>query len=629
MEPKKQVIKILIAAHKKAELPQNALFLPVEGGAALHAQHPGYQRDDERENISEKNPFYSELSVIYWGWKNVEADYCGLMHYRRYLSFSDKRYPVSRDGRKMILLPAVSQSIYAEYGLTDEEKMRQIIEANDIIVAESQNVGQIMTPHHTRRHTVHGHYEDHENVITKMSDINLTLEIAKKKFPKVAKSIDDYMAQKWYLGYNMFILKKPLYDDLCAFMFDTLFEVEKQINIQNYGQQMARVYGYLAEILSSIYIYHLRKTQPDLKVAEKQMIFIKNADSNDALNPIEDAVPIVFNLTSSKAVRRHPVLFLPSFKTFLEQVSPQKKYDVLIAYHDRWLSDFFKAEIQRMAAEHDAVTLRFVNFENELYKLGISRNGDLEIRFLAAWIFPKYQSILMFEWSCLFFEDPSTVFSIGIDENKWIGASQDLFIEGQLNDYIPQKRKLFERVGIKRENLHNGDVMYLNLEKQRDKSSVSKATEGATKISGERHLTLAEKTTCFFGDKIDSIPQKWNYVLETDEGMGYMLSLAPLRLYQDFQKVKRYHEGIGHFEEYAINRFSETQFSSYYWGVAKKIPTYPLLLRYAFKTRKSGPELRDKLLQIAPEESAFRRFTEILLPRDSKRRTFIRRIFRI
>ena len=60
-------IKILVAAHKQCEMPKSDVYLPVQVGKALHPDLDlGYQPDNEGENISEKNPYYSELTAIYW-----------------------------------------------------------------------------------------------------------------------------------------------------------------------------------------------------------------------------------------------------------------------------------------------------------------------------------------------------------------------------------------------------------------------------------------------------------------------------------------------------------------------------------------------------------------------------------
>ena len=53
-----------------------------------HATHEdaGYLADDTGDNISAKNCYYSELTGLYWVWKNVkDPDYVGVCHYRRYL----------------------------------------------------------------------------------------------------------------------------------------------------------------------------------------------------------------------------------------------------------------------------------------------------------------------------------------------------------------------------------------------------------------------------------------------------------------------------------------------------------------------------------------------------------------
>ena len=81
-------IKMIVATHKKYQMPKDKMYLPIQVGAK-GKEDLGYQKDNEGENISSKNPYYSELTGLYWAWKNLDADYIGLSHYRRY--FSEKK----------------------------------------------------------------------------------------------------------------------------------------------------------------------------------------------------------------------------------------------------------------------------------------------------------------------------------------------------------------------------------------------------------------------------------------------------------------------------------------------------------------------------------------------------------
>ena len=58
----------------------------------------GYCLDDELEdNISFKNPYYCELTTLYWGWKkDIAAEWIGLVHYRRYFySLQDNKLGIT------------------------------------------------------------------------------------------------------------------------------------------------------------------------------------------------------------------------------------------------------------------------------------------------------------------------------------------------------------------------------------------------------------------------------------------------------------------------------------------------------------------------------------------------------
>ena len=76
-------IRVIVATHKACDIAQDPLYLPVHVGAA-GKEDIGFTRDDSGDNISEKNPHFCELTGLYWAWKNLDDDYIGLCHYRRY-----------------------------------------------------------------------------------------------------------------------------------------------------------------------------------------------------------------------------------------------------------------------------------------------------------------------------------------------------------------------------------------------------------------------------------------------------------------------------------------------------------------------------------------------------------------
>ena len=66
----------------------DGVFRPIHVGRALADRPLDITGDDTGENISSLNPSFCELTAIFWAWKNdSDADWVGLMHYRRFLAF--------------------------------------------------------------------------------------------------------------------------------------------------------------------------------------------------------------------------------------------------------------------------------------------------------------------------------------------------------------------------------------------------------------------------------------------------------------------------------------------------------------------------------------------------------------
>lgn len=81
---------IIVATHKPYWVPDDPMYLPVQMG---HAVHPacGYIGDDTGDNISERNANFCELTGLYWAAHNIDSDYIGIVHYRRYFASRRKK----------------------------------------------------------------------------------------------------------------------------------------------------------------------------------------------------------------------------------------------------------------------------------------------------------------------------------------------------------------------------------------------------------------------------------------------------------------------------------------------------------------------------------------------------------
>ena len=78
-------MKIIVAAHKEYWMPEDPVYMPMHVGRAISAPLP-YCGDDNGDHISGKNRTFCELTAIYWAWKNLDDDFIGLCHYRRYFA---------------------------------------------------------------------------------------------------------------------------------------------------------------------------------------------------------------------------------------------------------------------------------------------------------------------------------------------------------------------------------------------------------------------------------------------------------------------------------------------------------------------------------------------------------------
>lgn len=234
-------IKILVAAHKPYWMPDDDVYLPIQVGAA-GKESLGWQRDDEGDNISAKNPNYCELTALYWAWKNLDADYIGLCHYRRY--FTRKEVHSTEAKKAQILTGTEWEALLNQCPVAVPDKRKYYIETNE-------------------SHYKHAHHPE---------GLDAMKAIIQVEYPEYLLSYETVMQRTWAHMFNMFVMRKDLYDEYMQWMFSILLELEKRLDITDWSAYEARVFGFVSELLLDIWLEksQLSYTEQNVSFLEKQ-----------------------------------------------------------------------------------------------------------------------------------------------------------------------------------------------------------------------------------------------------------------------------------------------------------------------------------------------------------------------
>ncbi len=211
---------IYIVTHKEFDQPRMEGYKSLLVGA-YKGHIFGDCFDDNGENISRKNANYCELTGLYWIWKNIDDDYKGIVHYRRYFSNS-----ISRNK------------------FLSEKSVKTKLKKYDFIVPNRVNIFIPLLEQ------LSSAYQDYPSV---MGKIRLSLE---KHYPEYLKTYDDYMAGTETYFCNMLICKRELFDEYCEWLFTILFEIESQVDMTGYNDYQKRLFGFISERLLGVWIKH-------------------------------------------------------------------------------------------------------------------------------------------------------------------------------------------------------------------------------------------------------------------------------------------------------------------------------------------------------------------------------------
>ena len=168
----------------------------------------------------------TELTGLYWAWKNLDADYIGLAHYRRHFSLHKTRDPF--DG---VLKYSDIEPLLGKKELFIPKKRRYYID------------------------TLYNHYK-HTHYISQLDE---TRRIIEELYPDYIPSFDNVVNRTWGHMFNMMIMKRGMLNDYCTWLFAILFELEKRVSegkvdMPELSDFQARFYGRVSEIIFNVWL---------------------------------------------------------------------------------------------------------------------------------------------------------------------------------------------------------------------------------------------------------------------------------------------------------------------------------------------------------------------------------------
>nr|WP_319490115.1 DUF4422 domain-containing protein [uncultured Caproiciproducens sp.] len=230
-----------MAFHKDYWTPKDTVYFPVWCGACRQPDVAtyGFQRDDVGNSISDRNPSFCELTALYWAWKNMDTEYLGLVHYRRYFAQCWTGEKHSR--------------------IANREALMRMLEMAPVILPRTRhywidtNYGQYVHAHHAE-------------------DLAQTRAILSIKCPEYLPAYDASMKRSSGHRFNMFVMRCDLLDAYCTWIFEILFELEKKLDISHYSTNDQRVFGFVAERLMDCWIEtnHIAYTEMPVVSLESQ-----------------------------------------------------------------------------------------------------------------------------------------------------------------------------------------------------------------------------------------------------------------------------------------------------------------------------------------------------------------------
>lgn len=557
---KERKVKIFITYKDKHRIISSDIIKPIQTGRVLSEENfEGMIGDDTGDSISILNPYFCELSAVYWIWKHYEEignpEYIGFMHYRRHFLFGNKDYKPDYFG--LVKFDDVDED-YLKNDLTDDDNIEKIVTGYDAIFPQKIDI---------KTDKCKTNYEQFkQNHI--ISDYDSAISILKDKYPEYYEYAQMYNKSSLAYFLDMFIMKKELFFRYCSWIFDILFELKNVISFDRDSTEN-RALGYVAERLTGIFLTKL--ASENLSVKEVPVSFIAN-ELNYAEEKIEDEIPVV--ISSSDFYVPYTSVMLQSLK---EHVCEDNKYRIVIMTQDMSVEN---KRILKKQIETNNIKIKFINLKNKLKqfknrKIKLEHVGvETYSRLFIPELLYNYDKCVYLDGDIICLDDIKKLYDIDL-EGKSIGASVCAVMNAWYNEEEEYKDYIDNILGLKDSaSYFQAGIVIMDLKKMREENALKALCEHA---KNKKNLYYADQCLMnyYFKNDVKYIDMAWNYEFY-HEGMkaGYNINKMSVDVLQNYLRAMNNPKIIHYQGERKPWYFPIENCGRIWWDYAKKTPYY-------------------------------------------------------
>lgn len=567
-------IKILVSCHKQSIFPESNIIVPIEVGADIRKNHiEDLMLDNAGDNISSKNKMYCELTAQYWAWKNLKADYYGFFHYRRYLSFSEKKYPV--DQWQNIIEESPTGDCLEKYKIEDEY-IQNIVGEYDILLAEEKDVARMPD----KNKSVYEQYKNGRSL--NINDLDLVRDIIENKYPDYLETYDRVIKGKKTCLCNMYIMKKDIFYQYMEWLFGILFEFEKKADMSEYTVEGYRTPGHLAERLLTVFCWHMEQKEK-LRIKRLQTIIFLKTDQKMTLVQVNRTAPAFAENNIAIAVAANNY-FIPYCATFLRSVAEhsdgQNNYDIILLSQD--ISEENVKIIKNLLLSWKNISLRVIDpsvlIDQYTFYIHGHFSKETYYRLVLPELLPNYDKILYLDSDMIAQDDVAKIYNEDI-EGYLVAACHDADTAGLYNGYQKDKKKYMDTILKLKEpyQYFQAGVLLLNLREFRKRYTTKEILDFA--VSEDWQLLDQDILNKLCEGSVKYIDMGWNVMVDFGKvRINKIVALAPRWLNEMYLEARKT-PGIIHYAGPQKPWFEpEMDFGIRFWEYAKKTPYYEIML---------------------------------------------------